>query len=118
MLSRTSEYVLRAMAFMAQQVDGWPLPGPRIAEQAGIPRKYLSNILGSLVRAGILESAPGVGGGFRNDAVAKGRVSSRSARTVRACSWADSPLSVRATTVQRHGIVRRARTMAASVRVP
>ena len=33
MLSRTSEYVLRAMAFMAQHVDEWPLPGPRIAEQ-------------------------------------------------------------------------------------
>ena len=65
MLSRTNEYVLRAMAFMAQQVDDWPLPGPRIAEQAGIPRKYLSNILGSLVRGGILESTPGVRGGFR-----------------------------------------------------
>lgn len=65
MLSRTSEYVLRAMTFMAQQVDDWPLPGPRIAEQTGIPRNYLSNILSSLVRAGILESAPGVGGGFR-----------------------------------------------------
>ena len=65
MLSRTSEYVLRAMAFMAQQVDEWPLPAPRIAEQTGIPRKYLSNMLSSLVRAGILESAPGMGGGFR-----------------------------------------------------
>ncbi len=65
MLSRTSEYVLRAMALMAQQVDEWPLPSPRIAEQTGIPRKYLSNILSSLVRAGILQSAPGIGGGFR-----------------------------------------------------
>ena len=65
MFSRTSEYVLRAMTFIAQQVDDWPLPGPRIAEQTGIPRNYLSNILSILVRAGILESAPGVGGGFR-----------------------------------------------------
>ena len=65
MLSRTSEYVLRAMAFIAQQMDEWPLAGPLIAEQTGIPRKYLSNILSSLVRAGILESAPGMGGGFR-----------------------------------------------------
>ena len=65
MLSRTSEYVLRAMAFIVQQMDEWPLAGPLIAEQTGIPRKYLSNILSSLVRAGILESAPGMGGGFR-----------------------------------------------------
>ena len=65
MFSRTGEYVLRAMAFMALHMDEWPLSGPRIAEQTGIPRKYLSNILSSLVRSGILESAPGIGGGFR-----------------------------------------------------
>ena len=33
--------------------------------RAGIPRQYLSNILSSLVRVGVLESAPGMGGGFR-----------------------------------------------------
>lgn len=65
MFSRTGEYVLRSMAFMAQHMDDWPLPVRQIAEQTGIPRKYLSNILSSLVRGGILESAPGIGGGFR-----------------------------------------------------
>lgn len=65
MLSRTSEYALRAMVCLAQHVDEWPVPGPRIAQETGIPRKYLSNILGHLVRAGVLVGAPGVGGGFR-----------------------------------------------------
>ncbi len=65
MFSRTSEYALRARAYMAHHMDDWPLPGPRIAEHTGIPRKYLSSILSSLVRAGILKSAPGTRGGFR-----------------------------------------------------
>ncbi|NOT01448.1 MAG: Rrf2 family transcriptional regulator [Phycisphaerales bacterium] len=65
MLSRTSEYALRAMVCLTRHVDEWPIPGPKIAEETGIPRKYLSNVLGQLVRAGVLVATPGVGGGFR-----------------------------------------------------
>ena len=65
MLSLTSEYVLRAMIYLTQNEDDWPIAGRRIAEQAGIPPKYLSNILGDLVRLGLLDSAPGRTGGFR-----------------------------------------------------
>lgn len=64
MLSRTSEYALRAMVCMVRHLDDWPMSGKRIAEETGIPPKYLSNILSSLVRAGVLNSAPGIGGGF------------------------------------------------------
>lgn len=64
MLSRTSEYALRAMVCLARHVDDWPVPGKRIADEAGIPPKYLSNILSNLVRAGVLSSSPGIGGGF------------------------------------------------------
>ena len=65
MLSRTGEYALRAMVQMAQHVEEWPLAGKRIAKDAGIPPKYLSKILGDLVRAGVLDSSRGIGGGFR-----------------------------------------------------
>ena len=65
MLSLTGEYAIRAMVFLAQRQEEWPIPGPRIAEQAGIPRKYLSAILADLVRAGLLEGTRGRSGGFR-----------------------------------------------------
>ena len=65
MISRTSEYALLAMICLTRHVDDWPIAGRKIAEEAGIPRKYLSAILGDLVRIGILESSPGTGGGFR-----------------------------------------------------
>ncbi len=65
MPSLTGEYALRAMVYLTTHTEDWPIPGKRIAEGAGIPRKYLSAILGDLVRAGILASSPGPRGGFR-----------------------------------------------------
>ena len=65
MISRTSEYALQAMIHLARHSDDWPIPGREIAEETGIPRKYLAAILGDLVRAGTLESSPGMGGGYR-----------------------------------------------------
>ncbi len=72
MISRTSEYALRAMIHLARHVDEWPIAGRRISEETGIPRKYLAAILGDLVRAKVLESSPGAGGGFRLARSAKG----------------------------------------------
>jgi len=65
MFSMTSEYALRAMIHLARHESDWPLPGRVIAEQCGIPAKYLSKILGDLVRAGVLTATRGLGGGFR-----------------------------------------------------
>lgn len=65
MLTRTSEYALRAMIYLAEHKNGRLVPGNRIAAQTNIPSKYLSKILGDLVRAGVLEAAPGKTGGFR-----------------------------------------------------
>jgi Rrf2 family protein len=63
-LSRTSEYVLRALIYLARHEGERPIPGRTIAADANIPAKYLSNILGVLVRQGVLESSPGRTGGF------------------------------------------------------
>lgn len=65
MLTRTSEYALRAMIHLAHHEKHWPVPGRTIAKAADIPPKYLSKILGDLVRAGVLGSTPGKSGGFR-----------------------------------------------------
>jgi len=65
MISRTSEYALQAMIHLARHIDDWPIAGRKIAEETGIPRKYLAAVLGDLVRARVLESSPGMGGGFR-----------------------------------------------------
>ena len=71
MLSVTGEHALRAMVFLARNSDSWPIPGPRIAEAAGVPRKYLSSILADLVRAGLLEGTRGKSGGFQMTRPAK-----------------------------------------------
>ena len=65
MISLTSEYALRAMIYLAQHAAEWPISGKEIAEGAGVPPKYLSTILSSLVHAGVLESTRGKRGGFR-----------------------------------------------------
>ena len=65
MISRTSEYALQAVIHLARHVDEWPIAGRKIAEETGIPRKYLAAVLGDLVRAQVLKSSPGAGGGFR-----------------------------------------------------
>ncbi len=65
MLSLTSEYALRAMICLTRHADEGRVPTRSIANEAEIPRKYLSMILRDLVRAGFLSSSPGPGGGFR-----------------------------------------------------
>lgn len=64
-MTKSSEYALRALVFLVQHKDRWPIPGREIAKGVGIPAKYLQKILGDLTRIGVLESAPGRTGGFR-----------------------------------------------------
>lgn len=64
MLSRTSEYALQAMIYLAQHADQGPTPVGVIAGKTGIPSKYLSAILSALARQGLLHSARGKRGGF------------------------------------------------------
>ena len=64
MLTLTSEYALRATIYLTQRADDWPIPGRVIAQQTGVPAKYLSSILGDLVRAGVLTATRGKNGGF------------------------------------------------------
>ena len=65
MLSATSEYALRALIYLVHHESDCPVAGSRIAKEAEVPSKYLSRILGDLVRAGLLAGTRGKNGGYR-----------------------------------------------------
>lgn len=62
--SRT-EYGLRAMVLLAEQLGEEVLSAAEISRREQIPAKYLEQILGELKRAGLLLSTPGARGGYR-----------------------------------------------------
>jgi len=64
-MTRSSEYALRAMIFLVQHKDRWPISGREIARGVNMPAKYLQKILGDLTRTGVLASSPGRTGGFQ-----------------------------------------------------
>jgi Rrf2 family protein len=64
MLSQASKYALRAAIYLAQRPEGNHLSRD-IAADLAVPAQYLAKILQDLVRAGLLTSAKGRGGGFR-----------------------------------------------------
>jgi len=63
--SKTAEYALRAVFTIAEAEDEFPVLAKDIAQKGKVPDKYLSKVLRDLVRAGVLTSSRGIGGGFR-----------------------------------------------------
>lgn len=63
MLSQTVEYALRAATFLATSPQE-PRTVEEIAETTLVPVAYLAKVMQSLVRAGLVSSRRGVGGGF------------------------------------------------------
>ncbi|MBW7997361.1 MAG: Rrf2 family transcriptional regulator [Candidatus Glassbacteria bacterium] len=65
MLSQTGRYALKALVYLARHGgDGYVLV-KEISSSLDIPRQYLSKILHSLTRVGLLRSQRGRTGGFR-----------------------------------------------------
>ena len=64
MISQTAEYALRAVVWLAIEPET-PVGTPRIARATKVPPGYLSRVLQSLARAGLVTSNPGRSGGFR-----------------------------------------------------
>jgi len=64
-LSRTGEYALRAVLYLARQGDDAPIRVDDIAQALSVPRNYLSKILHELGRSGVLISSRGPKGGFQ-----------------------------------------------------
>lgn len=65
MLSTTSEYALRVLAYLAQQPPTDAQLGRDLAQAVDIPANYLSKVLLALRNAGLVATARGSGGGYR-----------------------------------------------------
>ncbi len=63
MFSQSTEYALRAAVWLAEN-EGSPQTTQKIAAATQVPPAYLSKLLQSLARAGLVHGARGVGGGF------------------------------------------------------
>ncbi|HJQ82061.1 MAG TPA: Rrf2 family transcriptional regulator [Lacipirellulaceae bacterium] len=63
MLSKTAEYALRTAVWLAQSPET-PSSADHLAEVTQVPRRYLHKVVQDLVRAGLVRSQPGPGGGY------------------------------------------------------
>lgn len=63
MISKTSEYALRAVVCMSGQA-GCAMSANTLAAQTKVPRRYLTRVLQDLCAAGLVQSRPGPGGGY------------------------------------------------------
>lgn len=63
MLSKTAEYALRVVAWLAGD-PARSASADRLSEQTKVPRRYLQKVLQDLVVAGLVKSRPGPGGGY------------------------------------------------------
>lgn len=63
-LSRTSQYAVQAMIYIATQPSGAPVLNKEIAARLNVPAPYLAKILQGLSKGGLLYSFRGRLGGF------------------------------------------------------
>jgi len=64
MLSQKARYALHALIVLAEHGGREPMMIADIAEQAGVPRKFLEQILLGLKKRGIVQSLRGRAGGY------------------------------------------------------
>ena len=65
MISTRGRYALRVMACLARMDREKYIPLKEITDAEEISQKYLEGIMGTLSKAGLVESAHGKGGGYR-----------------------------------------------------
>lgn len=65
-ITRKTDYAIRSVLYLASRSDAITMID-EIAREMGIPRSLLAKILQKLVKAGIIRSFRGIGGGFRLD---------------------------------------------------
>lgn len=66
MLPKTAEYALRAAVWLGRTPDK-PESADHLAEAICVPRRYLHKVLQDLVKAGLVRSQSGPGGGYQLD---------------------------------------------------
>jgi Rrf2 family protein len=63
--SASTTHALRAMAWLAAHTDGEAMLGRDLARKLKIPPDYLSKVLATLARSGVLTASRGAKGGYR-----------------------------------------------------
>ncbi|MFD1954522.1 Rrf2 family transcriptional regulator [Paenibacillus thailandensis] len=63
--SKATNYALHTMLYLCAFAPDRPVGVQQLAEKQGLSPTYLSKILTKLVKAGLIESASGAGGGYR-----------------------------------------------------
>jgi Rrf2 family protein len=64
-LTRRADYGVRAMLALARHGGEEPLSASRIAEAMAIPPRFVGQVMGDLVDAGLVEARTGRSGGYR-----------------------------------------------------
>jgi Rrf2 family protein len=65
MLSKKSQYALKALLLLAKEEGRGPVLISDLSQQGAIPKKFLEGILLDLKHHGLLQSLKGKGGGYR-----------------------------------------------------
>ncbi|MHB9093126.1 MAG: RrF2 family transcriptional regulator [Eubacteriales bacterium] len=63
-LNQATDYAFRAILYLAGQTRGKVVEAQAIARQQVVPMRFLLKIMPSLIKAGIVKSQRGVGGGY------------------------------------------------------
>jgi Rrf2 family protein len=63
--SASTTHALRAVAWLAANGGDGPMLGRDLARKVKVPPDYLSKVLATLARAGVLTASRGVNGGYR-----------------------------------------------------
>ncbi|OME67006.1 transcriptional regulator [Paenibacillus odorifer] len=63
--SQATDYALHAMLFLVTAASDKPVGVQLLAEKLGVSQTYLSKMMTKLVKAGLIQSAPGANGGYR-----------------------------------------------------
>lgn len=63
--SQATDYALHAMLYLVTAASDKPVGVQLLAEKLGVSQTYLSKMLTKLVKAGLIQSAPGANGGYR-----------------------------------------------------
>ncbi|MEK5437918.1 MULTISPECIES: RrF2 family transcriptional regulator [Paenibacillus] len=63
--SQATDYALHAMLYLVTAASDKTVGVQLLAEKLGVSQTYLSKMMTKLVKAGLIQSAPGANGGYR-----------------------------------------------------
>ena len=64
-LTKRADYAIRTVLALARAAPGEPMSVRRVAKEQRIPERFLPQVMGDLVRAGLVDGTVGRSGGYR-----------------------------------------------------